>query len=469
MTTKTTTSSLHEFHFDRELVKKYDRPGPRYTSYPTAPQFRDGFSSADYSQLLIESRQDALPLSLYVHVPFCERRCFFCGCNVIISRNRDRARAYLPWVEKEMAKVSELLDGRERDTIQLHWGGGTPTFLPPAEMAELMAMIRRHFRLTDDCELGVEVDPRMCTEEQLDALAAGGVNRLSMGVQDIDPTVQRAVNRVQPVEETWRILDGAHRRGIDSVNVDLIYGLPHQTPESFGRTVNEVIRMSPDRIAVFNFAYLPEMFAHQKTIDPAALPDPETKLTLLENTANQLTSAGYAFIGMDHFAKPEDPLTRALEDGTLTRNFQGYSTCGRTDLVAFGVSSIGHVAGGFAQNVKGLDDYQAALDEDRLPVFRGLFPTPEDRLRRAVIMGIMSHFRLDKGAIERHFGVDFDEHFADALEALEPLAADGLVEMDDRGLRVTPFGRLLVRNVAMCFDGYLGKPAAAKARYSRTV
>ena len=337
-----------------------------------------------------------------------------------------------------MAKVSELLGGRERDTVQLHWGGGTPTFLPPAEMAELMAMIRKNFRLSEDLEFGVEVDPRMCTEEQLDALAAGGVNRLSMGVQDIDPTVQQAVNRVQPVEETWRILDGAHRRGMDSVNIDLIYGLPHQTPESFDATVAEVIRMSPDRIAVFNFAYLPEMFAHQRTIDPEALPDPETKLTILENTANQLTAAGYAFIGMDHFAKPEDPLTRALEDGTLTRNFQGYSTCGRTDLVAFGVSSISHVAGGFAQNVKGLDDYQAALGEDRLPVFRGLFPTPEDRLRRAVIMGIMSHFRLDKDAIERHFGIDFDRHFADALEKLEPLAADGLVEIGDRRLQVTP-------------------------------
>lgn len=461
--------TLHDFRFDRELVKKYDRPGPRYTSYPTAPQFKDGFGSADYSQLLLESREAALPLSLYVHIPFCEKRCFFCGCNVIISRNRDRALDYLPLLEKEMARTAELLGASSRETIQLHWGGGTPTFLPTAEMEELVAMLRRHFPVTDDCEFGVEVDPRMCTEEQLDVLAAGGVNRLSMGVQDINAQVQKAINRIQPVEETWRVLDGAHRRGMSSVNIDLIYGLPYQTPETFAETVDEVIRMAPDRIAVFNFAYLPQMFAHQTVIDAEALPDPEAKLTILENTANQLTGAGYAFIGMDHFARPDDPLTKALEDRTLTRNFQGYSTRGRTDLVAFGVSSISHVAGGFAQNVKGLDDYRTAVEADRLPVFRGLFPTPEDRLRRAVIMGIMSHFRLDKDAIERHFDVDFDEHFADALGALEPLAEDGLVEIGERQLEVTPMGRLLVRNVAMVFDEYLGKPTAAKARYSRTV
>lgn len=465
------TQTLHDVHFefDRELVKKYDRPGPRYTSYPTAPQFRDDFDSEDYARLLGDSQEASLPLSLYVHIPFCERRCFFCGCNVIISRNRDRARAYLPLLDREMELASRELGGDAREVIQLHWGGGTPTFLPTAEMEELVGIIGRHFRLAPDCEFGVEVDPRMCTDEQLDVLAAGGVNRLSMGVQDLDPKVQEAVNRVQPTEETWRVLDGAHARGMTSVNIDLIYGLPHQTPESFAETVDEVIRMAPDRIAVFNFAYLPEMFAHQRTIDPDALPDPESKLTILENTANQLMGAGYAFIGMDHFAKPDDPLTRALEDRTLTRNFQGYTTCGRTDLVAFGVSSISHVAGGFAQNVKDLGDYGRTLEEGRFPVFRGLFPSAEDRLRRAVIMGIMSHFRLNKDAIERHFDVDFDRHFADELAALEPLAADGLVEIGERTLEVTPMGRLLVRNVAMCFDEYLGKPTAAKARYSRTV
>ena len=453
--------------FDRALVQKYDRPGPRYTSYPTAPHFRGDFRSADYAQLLLESRDAALPLSLYVHVPFCETRCFFCGCNVVISRSRDRAREYLPWVEREMAAVAELAGAAGREVVQVHWGGGTPTFLPPEELTALMAAIRRRFRLAPGCEIGVEVDPRRLTEAHLDALAAAGVNRLSMGVQDLDTVVQRAVNRVQPAEETWSVLEGARERGMASVNIDLIYGLPHQTPETFAETVTEVVRMSPDRIAVFNFAYLPEQFPHQRVIDERALPDPEDKLTILEETIATLTGAGYAFIGMDHFARPEDPLARALADGSLTRNFQGYSTCGETDLLAFGVSSISHVAGGFAQNTKDLDEYAAALEAGRLPVFRGLASTPEDRLRRDVILGIMGRFRLDKDAVEAAHGVDFDRHFAAELAALAPLAADGLVELGRRELRITPLGRLLVRNVAMVFDQYLARPS--EVRYSRTV
>lgn len=457
--------------FDRELIRKYDRPGPRYTSYPTAPQFRDDFGSADYSQLLLESRREegggALPLSVYLHLPFCETRCFFCGCNVIISRKRERAREYLPFLEREMSAVAELAGAAGRETVQVHWGGGTPTFLPPEEITSLMAAVRRHFALAKDCEIGVEVDPRRLTEAHLDALAEAGVNRLSMGVQDLDPRVQEAVNRVQPPEETWAVLEGARRRGMRSVNVDLIYGLPHQTPASFAATVDEVIERAPDRLAVFNFAYLPEMFPHQRVIPPEALPGPEEKLTMLEGTIERLTGAGYVLIGMDHFARPEDPLAKALEDRTLTRNFQGYSTCGRTDLVAFGVSSISHVAGGFAQNVKGLGDYEEAVAAGRLPVYRGLAPTPEDRLRRDVILGIMGHFHLDKEAVEAAHGIDFDRHFAAELAALEPLADDGLVTLRPRSLEVTPLGRLLVRNVAMVFDEYL--PRAAGVRYSRTV
>ncbi len=461
------TTDRHDLRFDRELVKKYDRPGPRYTSYPTAPQFHEGFGSGEYSELLLESRREALPLSLYVHIPFCETRCFFCGCNVIISRDRERARGYLPWLDREMALAAELLDAPSRRVIQIHWGGGTPTFLPPAEIAGVMASIRCSFGVADDCEIGVEVDPRRLTDAHLDALAEAGVNRLSMGVQDIDSTVQKAVNRVQPVAETWKVLEGAHRRGMGSVNIDLIYGLPYQTPPSFAATVDEVIRMSPDRIAVFNFAYLPEMFPHQKVIEADALPDPEAKLTILEQTISRLTEAGYVFIGMDHFAKPEDPLARALADGTLTRNFQGYSTCGQTDLVAFGVSSISHVAGGFAQNVKGIEEYGQALAGGRFPVYRGLFSTAEDKLRRDVILQIMGRFELDKDEIEAHHDVDFDRHFARELAQLEPLAADGLVEIGERRVAVTGLGRLLVRNVAMVFDEYLRH--ASQARYSRTV
>lgn len=467
-----TNTTNQTIRFDRELIKKYDRPGPRYTSYPTAPQFRDDFGSGDYAELLLASRGEesgeALPLSLYLHIPFCETRCFFCGCNVIISRDKERrAQEYLPLLTREMDAVAELVDAASREAIQVHWGGGTPTFLPPAEVARLMASVRRRFRLSADCEIGVEVDPRRLTAGHLDALAEAGVNRLSMGVQDIDPTVQQAVNRIQPVEETWEVLEGARSRGMTSVNVDLIYGLPHQTPASFAATVDEVIRMSPDRVALFNFAYLPELFAHQRAIDREAMPDPEAKLSILEDSIARLTGAGYVFIGMDHFARPEDPLAQALADRTLTRNFQGYSTCGETDLVAFGVSSISHVAGGFAQNVKEIPAYERALDEGCLPVYRGLVSSPEDRLRRDVILRIMGHFHLDKDEIEAAHGIDFDRHFAGELAALEPLATDGLLEIGRRTLDLTPLGRLLVRNVAMVFDEYLAK--RSEVRYSRTV
>lgn len=467
-----TRETPQAIRFDRELIKKYDRPGPRYTSYPTAPQFREDFGSADYAELLLRSRGDgtepALPLSLYVHVPFCETRCFFCGCNVIVSRDKERrAREYLPLLDREMAAVAELAGAPEREAIQVHWGGGTPTFLPPDEIARLMATVRHRFRLSAGCEIGVEVDPRRLSPGHLDALADGGVNRLSMGVQDVDPTVQRAVNRVQPADETREVLEGARRRGMTSINIDLIYGLPHQTPDGFAATVDEVIRMSPDRVALFNFAYLPEMFAHQRAIDPDALPDGETKLSLLVDSVARLTGAGYVFIGMDHFARPEDPLAKALADRSLTRNFQGYSTCGRTDLLAFGVSSISHVAGGFAQNVKEIPAYRDALAAGRLPVYRGLASSPEDRLRRDVILGIMGHFHLDKDEIEVAHGIDFDRHFSAELAALEPLAADGLLTLGGRNLDLTPLGRLLVRNVAMVFDEYLVKQATV--RYSRTV
>ena len=456
--------------FDREMIVKYDRPGPRYTSYPTAPQFTDDFGPARYRELLARSgeRSDR-PLSLYVHVPFCDVRCFFCGCNVTISRDRTWGQRYLPMIAREMEMAAELLRADQREVVQIHWGGGTPTFLPADDLRELMAIIRRNFRLAPGCEIGVEVDPREASPEQLDALAEGGVNRMSVGLQDLDPDVQRAVNRIQSLEETWRVLDGARARGIGSFNVDLIYGLPLQTPEKFAATVREVIRMSPDRLALFNFAYLPHMFKHQTAIDAAALPDPAAKLSMLEQTIAALTQAGYVFIGMDHFAKPEDPLAQALRDRTLTRNFQGYTTCGETDLVAFGVSSISYVAGGYAQNVKTIGEYGQALQADRFPVSRGLEMTADDLLRHDVIMKIMCHFRLDKREIERRYGVDFVRYFAADLPKLDPMIADGLVEMGPDAIEVTPAGRLLVRNVAMSFDAYLGTPHGAPVRYSRTV
>jgi len=456
--------------FDRALIQKYDRPGPRYTSYPTAPQFRDDFGAADYARLLQSSRDAGRDLSLYLHVPFCRTRCFFCGCNVTIARDPERASRYLPLLDQEMARVAQHVDAPRRRAVQIHWGGGTPTFISPDEVRELMAAVRRHFPVAEDCEIGVEVDPRRTTDEHLDALAEAGVNRLSLGLQDLDPQVQEAINRVQPAEVTWRVLDGARRRGMGSVNIDLIYGLPHQTPESFAATVEEVVRMSPDRVALFNFAYLPNMFPHQQAIDDSVMPGPEAKLTILEQTSRRLAEAGWIFIGMDHFAKPEDPLAQALKERSLTRNFQGYSTCADTDLLAFGASSISQVADGFAQNLHGVAEYTEAIVGGGLATARGLVMSREDRLRRDVIVRVMAHFRLVKAEIEERWGIDFDDHFADALAALEPLAEDGLVELDDAGLEVTPLGRLLVRNVAMVFDEYLGSAKAARqVRYSRTV
>lgn len=454
--------------FDRALVKKYDRPGPRYTSYPTAPHFRADFGAADHAALLDRSAEIGRPLSLYVHIPFCTTRCLFCGCNVKIARDRSWGRRYLPLLEKETALAAARLGGDRREVVQVHWGGGTPTFLPPEDLIDLMAILRRHFRFAEGCEIGVEIDPRECSPAHLDALTATGANRLSLGLQDLDREVQRAIRREQSAEETWAVIDGARQRGIgESINIDLIYGLPHQTLESFAETVSEAIRMSPDRLALFNFAYLPQMFPHQKAIDPDALPDPETKLSLLEETINAFGAAGYVFIGMDHFAKPGDPLAQALRDRTLTRNFQGYSTCDETDIVALGVSSISQVGDGYAQNAKSLEEYRQAIESGNLATQRGLALSSEDLLRREAILALMCHFRLDRRAFADRWNLDFDRHFARDLERLAPLADDGLVEIGESRIEVTPTGRLMVRNIAMAFDAYLESEPAA--RYSRTV
>ena len=454
--------------FDRALVEKYDRPGPRYTSYPTAPHFRSDFGAADHAALLDRSAEIGRPLSLYVHIPFCTTRCLFCGCNVKIARDRTWGRRYLPLLEREAALAAARLGAEGRQVVQIHWGGGTPTFLPPEDLSALMAILRRHFRFAADCEIGVEIDPRECTPEHLDVMAATGVNRLSLGLQDLDRDVQRAIRREQSAEETWGVIDGARRRGIgESINIDLIYGLPHQTRESFAGTVAEALRMAPDRLALFNFAYLPQMFPHQQAIDRNALPDPETKLSLLEDTVQAFGSAGYVFIGMDHFAKPEDPLARALRDRTLTRNFQGYSTCDETDIVALGVSSISQVGDGYAQNAKSLEEYRQAIEGGTLATQRGLALSQEDLLRREVILGLMCHFRLDRREVADRWHIDFDRHFARDLKRLAPLADDGLVEIGENRIEVTPTGRLMVRNIAMAFDAYLESEPAA--RYSRTV
>lgn len=453
--------------FSRPLIRKYDQPLPRYTSYPTAPHFEDTFGPEAFSELLVSSRSTGHALSLYVHIPFCSVRCFFCGCHTKIGRVPERAAPYLELLDREMALAAERLGARERVVEQIHWGGGTPTFLSAEELTQLMDSIRRRFQVADDCEIGVEVDPRECSAEQLDALAEAGVNRLSLGIQDLTPEVQKAINRFQTAEETWAVLDGARRRGMDSINVDLIYGLPRQTVEGFSATLDAVIERSPDRLAVFNFAYLPQIFRHHKAIDADALPDPETKLTLLETTIERLTGAGYVFIGMDHFAKRDDPLTRALFDGTLMRNFQGYSTHADADLVGLGASSISQVANGYAQNLASIPDYGAAIEADRLATFRGLTLNSDDELRRNVVMDLMCRLGIDKALIEESHDIDFDATFARELEDLEPLAEDGLIEIHSDRLEVTPAGRLLIRNIAAVFDAYLRDESGV--RYSRAV
>jgi oxygen-independent coproporphyrinogen-3 oxidase len=451
---------------DRTLIRKYDAPGPRYTSYPTAPNFRE-LGPSDYERRLESSARLGRQLSLYLHLPFCRTLCFYCGCNVTISHSPERVRAYIGHVRREIAAVAERLSAGGREVVQFHLGGGTPNFVPPDDLRDLVQHFRSVFRFHPGAEIGVEVDPRTMTPEHLDAFAEAGVNRLSAGLQDLDPKVQEAINRVQSAEVTRAVVDGAHRRGIESVNLDLIYGLPHQTPETFAATVDQAVAMAPERFAVFNFAYLPKMLRHQQVIDPASLPSAEEKLTILETAFAKLAGAGYVMIGMDHFARPEDPLSQALLDRSLTRNFQGYSTWGETDLVAFGASGIGFVADAYFQNVKTVAEYQERISSGSLATCRGLELGPEDLLRRDVILQLMCHLHLDMKEVGERHGVDFAERFAAELAALSPLAEDGLVELGEDTIDVTPVGRLLVRNVALVFDEYL--TANRQAAFSRTV
>jgi len=453
--------------FDADLIRKYDGFGPRYTSYPTADRFHAGFGEKDYREHLAirNASRSAQPLSLYVHLPFCNTICYYCACNKVITSNRSRAAPYVQRIEQEVARVADLIEG-VAPVVQVHWGGGTPTFLPARELGALGALLRDAFPFDPEVEFGVEVDPRRCTDEQLDALAAAGVNRLSMGVQDVDPRVQQAVHRVQPFAETRAVVEGARARGIRSLNVDLIYGLPHQTAASFARTVEAVLALRPDRFAIFNFAYLPDLLRHQRALDAGAMPSPDEKLTILEDVVTTLTGAGYVFIGMDHFARPEDPLAQELRARTLVRNFQGYSTHGEADLIGLGASSIGQLGGGYAQNERTVGGYQEMVRGDGLATRRGLLMQPDDELRREIIVRLMCHFRVEKAAIEERFAVDFDDRFAGELARLQPLAADGLVELRPDRIEVTSLGRLLVRNVAMAFDAYLQRPGQ---RFSRTV
>jgi len=451
--------------FEADLVRRYDHPGPRYTSYPTALQFTPRFAEADYRAAAERSRaaRPGAPLSVYVHVPFCTSPCFYCGCNRIITRQWGAGEKYLQALTREIELQGALFE-KLRTIEQLHVGGGTPTFLDDAQIGRVIAALDRHFGTTDSeaREYSIELDPRTIHAGRMEALAGLGFNRVSLGVQDFDPQVQKAVNRVQSVKDTLDLIREARRVGMRSVSVDLIYGLPYQTPASWARTLNLVVTAAPDRIAAYSYAHLPERFKAQRHIDAAHLPNAQEKLALLAMTVARLTDAGYEYIGMDHFARPGDELAVARREGTLHRNFQGYATRGQLELVGLGMTSIGSLDDTYSQNAHRLDDYYALVAAGRLPIAKGLRMTAEDRLRRDVIMALMCRDRLRFADIEKRHGITFRAHFAAELDRLDALEDDGLVTSDRDGIRVTAPGRMLLRPIAMVFDEY-AKPFVPEA------
>lgn len=442
--------------FDLDLIRRYDQSGPRYTSYPTAVEFDEYFDADAYRAACERSNHSGRPLSLYFHIPFCDTVCFYCACNKIATKDRSLAPPYLERVYRELALQAELFD-KSRVVEQLHWGGGTPTFLSHDQMTELMDVTRRHFTLAGDDvgEYSIEIDPREADAAGVALLRRLGFNRMSLGVQDFDPRVQEAVNRIQTEAETMAVLEAARAEGFRSISIDLIYGLPFQTPESFARTLERIIAVDPERLSVFNYAHLPERFKPQRRINAADLPAPEVKLDILQSTIERLTDAGYVYIGMDHFARPDDELALAQQAGTLYRNFQGYSTHADCDLIGIGVTSIGKIDNTYGQNRRGLEEYYADLDAGRLPVFRGIELTRDDLIRRDMITRLICHFELDIPSAEAAWDIRFDDYFADALMKLRDMAGDGLLELDERKIRILPRGRLLVRNICMTFDAYL--------------
>jgi oxygen-independent coproporphyrinogen III oxidase len=454
---------------DPDLIRKYGISGPRYTSYPTADRFVEAFDAQAYRYWLGNRNIGGFsrPLSLYVHLPFCDTICYYCACNKVVTRDHGRSAKYVQYLEREALLVAEQM-GDDRNVSQLHWGGGTPTFLSDPEMVALMRMLATHFHLAADGEYSIEVDPRKVTPERIALLAELGFNRISLGVQDFDPVVQRAVNRVQSIAETEGIIRAARLRGFRSVNVDLIYGLPKQTLEGFSRTLDQVVESEPDRIALYSYAHLPTVFKPQRRILDADLPSGETKLALLAKAIDFLQSRGYVYIGMDHFAKPGDDLAVAQRQGRLTRNFQGYSSSGDADIVGLGVSAIGKLGAAYSQNVKELEQYYALLDDGQLPVLRGVELSADDLVRRAVIQALACQFEVSKESIAIAHLIDFDTYFAKELEMLKQHEREGLVRMDDEWITVTPQGRLLVRVLCMVFDKYLWA-AQRRAQYSKVI
>ena len=458
-----------------ELAPRYDRPGPRYTSYPPAPHFTEEVDAETALSVYRARGPDAPPLSLYAHLPFCESLCTYCGCNIVISRSYAIVERYLAGLEKELTLACAALAGGPRRVAQFHLGGGTPTYFRPADLERLHGMVAERFDLAPDAEVALEVDPRVTTREHVETLARLGWRRMSMGIQDFDPVVQRAVNREQSPEATRELVVQARGAGFSSVNVDLMYGLPHQTLDAFRRTLDFVIReLAPDRVALFGYAHVPWLKAHQRRLDPATLPGPKERLALFQAGVEAFVDAGYDFIGLDHFARPDDAMARARKTGDLHRNFMGFHTSAGTDMVAFGITGIGDVGGVYLQNRHTITGWERDLDEGRLPVQRGYRRTPDDLCRGAIIQDLMCNGRATRATLEAGGRAPWREHYASEVARLAPMAADGLLVADEDGIRLTPLGRLFVRNVCMVFDAHLGKapPSTRKPdtpRYSRTV
>ncbi|PHO08924.1 oxygen-independent coproporphyrinogen III oxidase [Malaciobacter canalis] len=453
---------------DFKKFEKYSRPGPRYTSYPTAPEFSEEFTHKDLIEFY-KNQDDNRNLSLYIHLPFCRSACYFCGCNVIFTSKEDKKVRYIQYLKKELEILKKHLN-TSRVVTQMHFGGGTPTFFSPEQLREVISMLKQTFiNFSDNAEISCEVDPRFFTKEHMDILKDGGFNRLSFGVQDIDPQVQKTIHRVQPYETTQEVMKIARDAGIKSINIDLIYGLPHQTSKSFHNTIKQVIKLNPDRLAVFNYAHVPWLMKTMRKFDESTFAPASEKLVILKDTIDFFTNNGYKMVGMDHFAKPEDELFKAIQKGELHRNFQGYTTKGGADLIGIGLTSIGNGVDYYAQNYKDLKSYEQALDEGILPTFKGYKLSKDDEIRQFVIMEIMSNFSLNIPRVEKKFNIDFKEYFKNDLPQLEEFIQAELLSINDEKIQVSPTGTMLIRNICMPFDAYLKKIPENKRRFSKTI
>ncbi len=454
-------------YFNRDLIEKYAISGPRYTSYPTAVEFHKNFTEKDTLDGIKTSDQNK-PLSIYIHIPFCDTLCYYCACNKVITKDYTKSLKFIKFLKKEISLIAPLVKGRE--VVQMHWGGGTPTFLSDSQIEEIIQHLKQNFSMASDLagEYGIEIDPRSASPERINQLRKLGFNRMSLGVQDVNPKVQKAVHRIQPNEVTESVLFAARDSGFTSTNLDLIYGLPFQTAKSFDETLDQVIQWRPDRLSVFNYAHLPHLFMPQKRILAEELPSADEKLTILENAIQKLTQNGYEFIGMDHFALPEDELARAQKDGSLHRNFQGYTTHGECDLISFGPSAISQIGLVYSQNYKTLDEYYQSLEQAKIPVWRGLRLDQDDLIRRAAIVQLICQFELDFNQFYDQHDVDFKSYFCNEMDDLTILESDGLIQLTDSKIIVNPPGRLLIRNICMIFDKYLRRMQEPIA-FSRTI